>query len=333
MKEFAREHKILLGAIISGILAIVFFVGIHGSRVINPLDTGLCNASGWLTQDLEQHYYGWLAFRNAPWTFPLGMFDTVTYPDKVSMIFADCIPLLAIIGKLFSFVLPAQFQYFGIYGVLCYILIALISYRILNRYTKKTVYSIIGSLFFLIAPILLHRTMVHEALASQWILLWAIDMLLRIDKNTPKKKLYGELALLSFFASTIHMYYVLLCGVVLVGMCIKNICEEKSVRKTLTMLSIYIGEAAAIIFSLGGFSSGYETSDPDMLGAFNANLDTFINPMSKSSIMYTQPLYNYGQVDGTGYLGVGVIIACVVAVAIIFGGGSAKCVYARNITL
>ena len=42
-------------------------------------------STGFLTNDRNQHYYGWAAYRQSAWQFPIGLFNTLTYPDNVSI--------------------------------------------------------------------------------------------------------------------------------------------------------------------------------------------------------------------------------------------------------
>jgi len=44
-----------------------------------------------------------------------------------------------------------------------------------NKFTKNNSYSLIGSLYFLIAPIFVFRIGMHSALAGQWILLLTLN--------------------------------------------------------------------------------------------------------------------------------------------------------------
>lgn len=100
------------------IVGIVIFIVIYGFKVLN-----VSNVS-WLMDrgDLSQHQIGWQAFRMSKWYFPVGLHDGLTFPNKVSVVYTDSIPLFAIIFKCFSSVLPSNFQYIGIFGLLSFAL-------------------------------------------------------------------------------------------------------------------------------------------------------------------------------------------------------------------
>lgn len=91
------------------------FCVMYGTAILNPTNTDIPNSG-----DILQHHLGWLAFRNNPWFFPIGMFNSLTYPNPISIIYTDSIPLLAVFFKILSPLLPVNFQYWG-YGD-CYVL-------------------------------------------------------------------------------------------------------------------------------------------------------------------------------------------------------------------
>ena len=72
--------------------------------------------------DISAHQTGWNFFKNDNWRFPLG--NNPNYGDDIgnSIVYSDSIPLLALIFKSFNFLLPNNFQYFGIWFFLCFYL-------------------------------------------------------------------------------------------------------------------------------------------------------------------------------------------------------------------
>ena len=104
MRKFERNWEYLLIAV----LAIIIFISMYGIHVINPLYTDWLLSGG----DLSQHYLGWRAYRNSSWSFPIGMVDVLAYPMKTSVIFTDSIPIMAVLFKIISPLLPDDFQYF-----------------------------------------------------------------------------------------------------------------------------------------------------------------------------------------------------------------------------
>lgn len=138
-EKFIRQNKYIIKIfnyrytiyVITAAAAFLVFCSIYGIHVLNPTYTDWLMSGG----DLTQHYLGWKAYRNSSWHFPIGMTDTLAYPYLTSVIFTDSIPLFAVFFKILSPILPAEFQYFGFYGLLCFILQAVLAVRIIRNFT------------------------------------------------------------------------------------------------------------------------------------------------------------------------------------------------------
>lgn len=63
------------------------------------------------------------------------MSPAINYPQGAAVTYTDSVPLLAILFRLLSPILPTTFQYFGLYTLCCYILqgaaAAMAPYRVL----------------------------------------------------------------------------------------------------------------------------------------------------------------------------------------------------------
>lgn len=121
-------------SIIAAVLGALCFIGIYGVDILNP------TYDAWLLQggDLTIHYIGWEFFRVSDWQFPIGLMDRICYPNSVSIIFTDSIPVLAVLFKLFSSFLPETFQYFGWWALLCFILQGVFSTNLIYLYLQGT---------------------------------------------------------------------------------------------------------------------------------------------------------------------------------------------------
>ena len=119
----------LLGAMVG----LIFFAVFYGLAVVNPTNVNWIWQS--ITHDTAQHQLGWEFYRvdtNGATIYGLA------YPSGLSTVFMDVIPLLALFFNLFGVNLPVNFQYFGIWGLLCYMLMGGLS-AILIRYIWQNV--------------------------------------------------------------------------------------------------------------------------------------------------------------------------------------------------
>ena len=283
-------------------LSVLAFVLIYGYQVINPVYTDWLLGKG----DLSQHYIGWQAFKNGDWLFPIGMTDQLAYPSRTSIIFTDSIPVFAVFFKLFRAVLPTEFQYFGLWGILCFVLQGIFAARLIQRFAPNRLYVILTSMLFVIAPVMILRMYAHTALAGQWILLVALDAFFA-GREKKTNRIAARWAVLGALSSAIHIYFVLMCGIILAGFCLEDIIHTKRILKSLVLLLSYIISALLVIALLGGLSSGM-VAPGSGLGVFSFNLNAFINPQGWSNLLPDLPTYGDGQYEGFAYLGAGVFL-------------------------
>ena len=337
--------KTLLTYGIVAVLSAVIFCCTFGFRVLDPTYTDWLMTGESIPQfhfdvknpdyrpygrDLKQHYMGWKAYRTSAWHFPIGMIDNLAYPEQVSMIYVDCIPLFAVFFKILSPILPASFQYFGLWGILCFILQGVLALRILKKYTVNPLIAIPASLLFVLVPAMIRRMFFHTALAGQWILLLAIEPIFNDEKYRQNpRKLYILTCLIGVLTAFIHLYFTLMCGIILLGVCLQDILKRKTAKRSLALIGLYILFAAAATALLGGFSSPVEGSYGG-LGAFSFNLNGFINPLGWSTIFQTRPLLNHWQYEGFAYLGAGCLLLAFAAFILFLASGRAKELWLRH---
>ena len=186
-----------------GFLGSLFFLCFFGTNILDFTYTDWLMTGG----DLSPHYLGWRFFRNSSWYFPFGLIDNIVYPFKVSVIYTDSIPLFAVFFKLLSPILPENFQYFGLFGIMCYALQGGIGALIIKKIGGNTGQSITGSLFFTFSTVMIWRLYIHTSLAAHFIILLCILVYLQYDTYSFKKQIFSWAWLLALSVS-IHLYFV-----------------------------------------------------------------------------------------------------------------------------
>lgn len=311
-----------------GIIALLsagVFCMIYGVRVLHPAYTDWLLSGG----DLSQHYIGWKAYRSAKWMFPIGMTDRLVYPDCVSVIFTDSIPIFAVFFKLLSPVLPAEFQYFGVWGILCFVLQGCLSARIVRHFTKDRLFIVAAGVLFTLAPVMIWRMYAHTALAGQWILLFVMEPLFAYRKYEDNKKIFGTACAAGILAPAVHIYFVLMCGMVLAAFCLRDLLAQKRVKKSVEVLFLYVLSGCVTVWLLGGFSSSVQAASGG-LGAYGFNMNALFNPQGWSCILQDLPLYGGGQYEGFAYLGAGCIGLLVLAAAFFLNAKQPRAVLQRE---
>ena len=297
--------------LICALLGAVCFIGIYGVRVIDPVNTG------WLfnnDHDLRQHYIGWCRFRSDPWHFPIGLIDSLSYPNSMSVIYTDSIPLFAVFFKILSPVLPQTFQYFGLFGIMCFMLMGGFSSLLLRRFIANDIQCVIGSLFYVMSAPVIQRMYFHTALAAQWIVvaslvLWVYDDL---AGSAARRAVYW--GILGFVCVGIHSYFLPMAGMVLAVLMITQIVRKKGWALPVAECVAFCVAGIANLYILGAFYGGTDASGPG-LGTFGSNLNTFVNPWEIGQLLPRLPLQNDFQYEGMAYLGAGIILLFIIVAA------------------
>ncbi|MCQ2516260.1 MAG: DUF6311 domain-containing protein [Saccharofermentans sp.] len=309
--------------IIPAIIGLITFLIIYG---INPLKVSNVNwiLLGYDESDIIQHYSGWLAYRNSEWAFPLGLANDMAVGDGTYITYTDSIPLVAILLKVFRSFLPAAFQYFGLYTLLCFILQSIAAFKIVYLKTQNYIYSSIATILFTFAPVLVERAFRHTALGSQWLILFALYLYLEYrDKKSIKT--WVCFLLLEILSIGIHPYFLPLVAV------FEFLClvEDIKLRKWISIIYIVVIQAVTFLF---GFIIGALANDVSPsrwgYGYFSMNLNAPINPYSigayEWSKLFTTHSQTLGNYDGFSYLGAGILAFMIVDLSLLIYTGEIK---------
>lgn len=327
-KNISKKEYISFG-ILGCLLGILCFILIYGISVLD------FTYDGWLLNegmDLKQHYVGWCHFRNTPWKFPIGLIDSLSEPFSMSVVYTDSIPLFAVIFKLFRNVLPEHFQYFGLFGIICFAMQGALSSILIRLFTDKKQVCAMGSIFFIVSTPMLQRMFFHTALSAQWLILLAIIMWFKFDLNKDVVRNIVIFALFGMLCISIHSYYMFMCGIIFVLFVIENyirsvrgdfddkscslaccdvrIRKRKAIINGLSAIGSFCIFAFMTLYVLGGFY-GVSSVSGAGFGVFNANMTALINPFEYGGLIKGMELYDYFQYEGAAYLGLGVIFLLV----------------------
>lgn len=316
----------LLPALLGAAAGMAVFVWVYGTA---PLHVSWDNwiLGGYDELDVQQHYAGWLLFRNSHWSFPLGMADTVAVPDGTAISYTDSLPWVSIFLKLLRGLLPATFQWFGLYILGCFALQGaaggLLCARGLTGRAQAAVTGLLGGGVFACLPTLWERAFRHTALASQWLFLFALYVYLesrdalRRTGRVPKRRWW--LVVLAFAAVGIHPYFlppVMVCALLW--------CVDR-VRLGGGRVGAVVDFAAALVAALAGGvlcgAIGTESGlSRDGYGEFSMNLNALFNPYSRGQYTWSRLLpvlpQQTNQYDGFNYLGLGVLALLALALVL-----------------
>lgn len=311
MKKFLSNN---LDTILSIFSAIILYIIVFGISSLNPANYEWLLSGG----DLTQNYIGGVLYRNSKWAWPIFVQREIGYPYGVSVLGTDSLPIMAIIFKIFTkcFGLSPFYQFFGIWVLLCFILQAFFSIKILRKiFGSDKLLNVICSIFFIISPIILNRTFAHITLCGHWIILASILLYLnnRLDKID-----WLYIALLANISLLVHPYFTFMIFPIIAAFLYKKIFTEKeSTVKEIMPYSIVI--LFSIIFTMYLLGM-FEVTNPNAGGwkSFSMNLNALINPIWSKSLFLNKLSFMDGQYEGDNYLGLGLIILLILALKILF---------------
>jgi len=262
--------------IAAALIGMVIFVFIYGFTVLDPTN------ANWLLsgEDISQHYVGWQFYRASEWTFPLGVASNLAYPHGLAVTFMDSIPLLAIPFKVIAPILPESFQYFGLWGLFCFMLQGALAALIVRHWTNNKLIIIFASIIFVISPVLLARMFVHTALGGQWLILLGILMLVKTSRIKSARTFVVLWSVALGLSVAVHPY--------LLGMNMALLLAAAAIRydtiKNLIMNTMVPLVVAVIIFwIIGGFTVGSGASSG--LGDYGFDLMSLICPQGWSYVL------------------------------------------------
>jgi hypothetical protein len=300
---------------VCGCLGAIFFIQTFGTAILDGSYADWL-MSGW---DLSQHYLGWRMFRESAWHFPIGLMDNIVYPFKESIIYTDSIPLFAVFFKVLSPILPQNFQYFGLFGLVIYFLQGAVAALVIQKLCNNSFFSILGSVFFMFSSVMMQRIYGHTSLAAHFIILLCIYACITREGGRTLREniiLWGALFCL---AVSIHLYFVPVVFICMIVRCVKDFLERGRIRDIIIACAACLIILTAAMFVLGAFYSHADYSGA-LLGDASMNINALFNPQGfrvdgsepfvTSRFLQPLPLAAFFQYEGYGYLGFGILLAC-----------------------
>lgn len=302
------------------LLGIMAFYIVCGGRILDPQNIA------WLANgDPAQHYLGWVFFRNSEWTFPIiGLNPNFGLEISSSIVFSDSNPLFAILFKLLSPILPKTFQYFGLWILLCFILQAVASYRLVSLISNNKIVNNLSVLLFLFSPPFLFRLHEHVNLVAHFTILFAIYFV--FSKNLKK---YYWILLLNIAILT-H-FYLFVMAFVLFIFDLFNKCFIHN-KVSVKIISIYTFITLILLLTIA-YIIGYFTDNVNVFdggfGVFKTNVLSIIDS-GTVSVLSTQWSYIIKDIsvpagsdfEGFNFLGSGILFIIIVSTILIINNYS-----------
>ncbi|HEY0502918.1 MAG TPA: DUF6311 domain-containing protein [Lysobacter sp.] len=294
------------------LLGALAFFALGGAGILAP------GHVGWLAHgDLAQSYLGWAFYRDAPWAWPPGANLGYGLEIGSSVYYSDSIPLLAMFFKALDAVLPAPFQYFGLWVLLCLMLQAWFAWKLAGLASRDAWFRTAAVLLLVLAPPMLNRMGGHMALVGHWTLLAGLYLCLRPRQRAQ----WRAWALLVVVAMAMHAYLFVLVGVLWATDLARRWIDDRRGHVARFRAAAW-KEIAAVVAAalLSAWVSGlFMVSGRGMraqgFGHYKMNLLAPFDGAGWSSLGLHFP-QAAGEYEGFNYLGAGIIVLALLALVL-----------------
>ena len=296
--------------LIAGVMGFLYILLVLGPARLDPTNLS------WLEGDPATCYIGWGLLRQDPhFHWPLTFTDRLGYPLGDSVAYMNPNPLLLLLLRPFSPLLPTPFQYLGIAAVLAASLQFFFAARLFRLLLGRPVWGVLlPSVFFLIAPPMNARLIGHYELANHWLLVAALYLFVSLQKATgdTMRKPVLWCGLLGGVAVGVDPYLACMVVVVVSAGVITAWWRHRLRGKTASAIFAVTSVAGLIAALAVGFipiAGGYAGGG---YREYSMNLLAPIDPGVYGALfLRSMPHFSLYQYEGYNYLGAGVLMVAV----------------------
>lgn len=302
-----------------GLLAVARLLGV---ALVDPGNVG------WLLtgDDWQQHWFGWMFFRQDDWRWPLGANAALLHPVGTSVVFTDSVPWLALTLKPFDGWLPATFQYIGALVAVNWVLQGACATLLARAAGMRLLPATLFALLLLSWPVFVQR-MHQEALSAHWLLLAGLALYVaRMRRGaggagtapgTARREAWAWAGLVAVAALTHPYLCVMVAGLYLAFETLRVVQDGGALHAGARVAGLALLVPACWYLSGGlgigaGGDGGLRTA---RLGLFSANLLTFADPGHLSDWRAGLPRATTGQHSGFADLGIGLGLVVIAGIA------------------
>ncbi|MDR0769770.1 MAG: DUF6311 domain-containing protein [Burkholderiales bacterium] len=309
-----RGRDVALALAVGGALGTALFFLLLPAAALDPK-----NFQWLMSGDLMQSYVGWHFFRGEPWLLPPGA-SHYGMEMGSSIVFTDSIPLFALPFKLLAAWLPATFQYFGIWVLVCFILQGVFAWLLACCVTTRRSAQLLLALLLTVSTVMTLRVVGHHALVGHWLILAALLLYLRPPATTVL-----AWCVLSGAAALVHAYLLYLVLAVWMASVLRRYGWADA-RQALTEIAAVVLSLLTVMWLAGYFTlpTGSFSGGMEYYGRYAANLNAFWNPDWGSRFLPARPSTPESAFEGYAYLGAGGLLLVALAALLLMVSKAAR---------
>ncbi len=303
-----QRLRVSLPLVLAGIAGGAFAGWRFGWGVLNPVRTD------WFRGDSAWHFLTWQFFRHEPLHVPLGRIESFLYPLGTSIGGGDALPLLAFAFKALNPWLPTDFQYLGLWLFVSYVLQGVFGYLLVRVFCPRRWLALPAALLLLLSPVMIFRAG-HVALASHWLLLlalWTFFQFYRSPLLRPRRYALRWSAVVGL-AGLVHPYLAAMVLPLAALSVVHELWHRKRLGlKTAAALAVGLPALLTLEWWLSGLFGLGRGGGFDL---YTLHPSALFNPQGRSRFLPSFAV-GPGQYEGFSYLGLGVLVLGVLALAL-----------------
>lgn len=310
MLKHQTQHRRFWLFFLGALLGIIAFLLVYGVAPLDVTNDSFCRG-GYLEKDIQQHYAGWLFYRQSAQAFPLCVTQSINAPDGISIAYTDSIPLMAALCRPIANALGGTFQYFGVFTFLCFALQGGFGALLCGLFVARIPQALLGDLLFITSPILYERAFRHTSLGAQWLVLAALYFYFsaRREGRFASRGLFA----VNLLAIGIHPYFLPMTYAITLALLLEYAVLHKQWGAPTLYLIGNMGGTLLLGWVLGFFYGTATSGGQALYGYFSMNLNALWNPSGINGTVYSRFLPTQHQINGNydafAYLGLGVLVA------------------------
>jgi len=274
--------------------------------------------------DQIQHRVGAMYFARDDWRFPLFLVSKLNFPEGANIVLTDSLPLLAVAFKVIYKLTGHWFNYFGFWLFTCFPLLAAFTALAAKEAGVDDLTGLLGaSLLALASPGFLMR-FGHAALMGQFLIAWSIFLYFRLRHQPDSRSALIQFCVVLALAILVHPYFLAMVFPFFIAALAQSVIEGRT-SKARGAIDFGLGAGAVVLMA---WISGIVTSRgfPSPIwgyGFYSMNaLSPFLPPRQHLPEFLARLVAwdrrgqtwdaTHGQYEGYNYLGVGMLLLCVV---------------------
>lgn len=307
MKSLPKDNRLEL--LIPIFLGLITFFTICNYHILD-----VTNISWFKDDDQWDIYIGALFFQQSPWSNPIGLNPNFGIYIAAPVVFTA--GGLALFPKLLNNLFPPGFQLIGYWYLLCFVLQATISWKILSKVTLDISIRAVGVMLIMFSPPMLFRVNLHPILVGHFFILGSIYLAFWRKSSLKTNLLW---LLLLTFSLMAQIYFFAMVWVIWIAAMINSVFVDRSLKLSafLLILLAYSLFILALCWQLGFFLISGPSSGHFGFGFFRAHLLTFFDSdgwsyllpkIQTSKRQFGDFKLDEGLYEGFAYLGGGALL-------------------------